>query len=159
MMHKTCSINYGHLVDLQKKHFLQLIKWKKPFHLVKYLLTTFIFFLSFQSVLVACSMGSSTAQGVKITGVCRSPPLPDGIGRRRLAALSGLPDSATRRQIFFCSYCMIVHSSLTCFCLNKIYIMFQMIFFWKYGFCTWMVWYWAGDKPSAEPMITKFTGH
>ena len=22
-----------------------------------------------------------------------------------------------------------------------------------------MVWYWAGDKPSAEPMITQFIGH
>ena len=37
--------------------------------------------------------------------VCRSPPLPDGVGRRRLAALSGLPDSAARRQNFFGSYC------------------------------------------------------
>ena len=50
--------------------------------------------------IIVCSMGSSTALGVKITGVCRSPPLPDGVGRRRLAALSGLPDSAARRQIF-----------------------------------------------------------
>ena len=56
--------------------------------------------------IIVCSMGSSTARGVKITGVCRSPPLPDGVGRRRLAALSGLPDSAARRQIFFGSYCM-----------------------------------------------------
>ena len=31
---------------------LQLILTKKPFHLIKYLLATFIFFLSFQSVLV-----------------------------------------------------------------------------------------------------------
>ena len=54
MMHKTCSINYGHLADLQKKHFLLLILTKKTkhFHLIKYLLATFIFFLSFQSVLV-----------------------------------------------------------------------------------------------------------
>ena len=52
-----------------------------------------------------CSMGSSTARGVKITGVWRSPPLPDGVGRRRLEALSGLPDSAARRQNFFGSYC------------------------------------------------------
>ena len=56
--------------------------------------------------IIVCSMGSSTARGVKITGVCRSPPLPDGVGRRRLAALSGPPDSAARRQIFFGSYCM-----------------------------------------------------
>ena len=56
--------------------------------------------------IIVCSMGSSTARGVKITGVCRSPPLPDGVGRRRLAVLSGLPDSAARRQNFFGSYCM-----------------------------------------------------
>ena len=56
--------------------------------------------------IIVCSMGSSTARVVKITGVCRSPPLPDGVGRRRLAALSGLPDSAARRQNFFGSYCM-----------------------------------------------------
>ena len=56
--------------------------------------------------IIVCSMGSSTARGVKITGVCRSLPLPDGVGRRRLAALSGLPDSAARRQIFFGSYCI-----------------------------------------------------
>ena len=77
--------------------------------------------------------------------------------------------------------CMIGHSSLTGFCLSKIYTMFQMIFLWKYGFCTWilgfnqksfnwptnnnstlvqlMVWYWAGDKPSAEPMIIQSNGH
>ena len=55
--------------------------------------------------IIVCSMGSSTARGVKITGVCRSPPLPDGVGRRRLAALSGLPHSAARRQFFFGSYC------------------------------------------------------
>ena len=29
MMHKTCSINYGILADLKKKHFLQLILTKK----------------------------------------------------------------------------------------------------------------------------------
>ena len=51
--------------------------------------------------IIVFSMGSSTARGVKITGVCRSPPLPDGVGRRRLVALSGLPDSAARRQHFF----------------------------------------------------------
>ena len=44
--------------------------------------------------IIVCSMGSSTARGVKITGVCRSAPLPDGVRRRRLAALSGLPHSA-----------------------------------------------------------------
>ena len=36
---------------IYKKHFLQLILTKK-IHLIKYLLATFIFFLSFQSVLV-----------------------------------------------------------------------------------------------------------
>ena len=51
MMHKTCSINYGHLADLQKT--LPTIDLnKKTFHLIKYLLATFIFVLSFQSVLV-----------------------------------------------------------------------------------------------------------
>ena len=63
--------------------------------------------------IIVCSMGSSTARGVKITGVCRSPPLPDGVGRRRLAALSGLPDSAARRQNFFGSYCITQSSSLS----------------------------------------------
>ena len=38
---------------IYKKHFLQLILTKKTFHLIKYLLATFIFFLSFQSVLVS----------------------------------------------------------------------------------------------------------
>ena len=37
---------------IYKKHFLQLILTKKNFPLIKYLLATFIFFLSFQSVLV-----------------------------------------------------------------------------------------------------------
>ena len=38
---------------IYKKHFLQLILTKKKnFHLIKYLLATFIFVLSFQSVLV-----------------------------------------------------------------------------------------------------------
>ena len=59
--------------------------------------------------IIVCSMGSSTARCVKITGVCRSPPLPDGLGRRRLAALSGLPDSAARRQNFFGLYCTYIH--------------------------------------------------
>ena len=62
--------------------------------------------------IIVCSIGSSTTRGVKITGVCRSPPLPDGVGRRRLAALSGLADSAARRQIFFGSYC--TRLSYTC---------------------------------------------
>ena len=60
--------------------------------------------------IIVCSMGSSTARGVKITGVWRSPPLPDGVGRRRLAALSGLPDSAAWRQNFFGLYCIPVVS-------------------------------------------------
>ena len=55
--------------------------------------------------IIVCSMGSSTARGVKITGVCCSPVLQDGVGRRRLASLSGLPDSAARRPNFFGSYC------------------------------------------------------
>ena len=52
MMHKTCSINYGHLADLQKTLPTTDLN-KKIFHLIKYLLATFIFFLSFQSVLVS----------------------------------------------------------------------------------------------------------
>ena len=55
MMHKTCSINHGHLADLQKTlptTDLNNNNKKKTFHLIKYLLATFIFFLSFQSVLV-----------------------------------------------------------------------------------------------------------
>ena len=50
MIHKTCSVNYGHLADLQKNPTTD--RNKKNFHLIKHLLTTFIFFLSFQSVLV-----------------------------------------------------------------------------------------------------------
>ena len=53
MMHKTCSIDYGHLSDLQKP-LLTTDLDKKTFtttylndiekiHLIKYLLTTFIF--------------------------------------------------------------------------------------------------------------------
>ena len=61
--------------------------------------------------IIVCSMGSSTARGVKITGVCCSLPLPDGIGRRRLAPLSGLLHSAAWRQNFFGSYC--IYASLT----------------------------------------------
>ena len=58
MMHKTCLINYGHLADLQKNtSYIELILTKKTqkttFYLIKYLLATFIFFLSFQSVLVS----------------------------------------------------------------------------------------------------------
>ena len=57
MMHKTCSINYGHLADLQKTLPTIDLNKKKTFHLIKYLLATFIFVLSFQSVLVYLSMG------------------------------------------------------------------------------------------------------
>ena len=56
MMHKTCSINYGHLADLQKTLPTNDLN-KKNFHLIKYLLMTFIFFLSFQSVLVKIGNG------------------------------------------------------------------------------------------------------
>ena len=60
MMHKTCSINYGHLADLQKT--LPTIDLnKKTFHLIKYLLATFIFVLSFQSVLVLSPIGQGEA--------------------------------------------------------------------------------------------------
>ena len=44
MMHKTCSINYGHLADLQKALPTTDLNKKKNFHLIKYLLATFIFF-------------------------------------------------------------------------------------------------------------------
>ena len=46
MMHKTCSINYGHLADLQKTLPITDLN-KKNFHLIKYLLATFIFFSFF----------------------------------------------------------------------------------------------------------------
>ena len=42
---------------IYKKHFLQLILTKKNFHLIKYLLVTFIFVLSFQFVLVSLVPG------------------------------------------------------------------------------------------------------
>ena len=75
--------------------------------------------------IIVCSMGSSTARGVKITGVCRSPPLPDGVGRRRLASLSGLPDSAARRQNFFGSYC----TSVIVFVNNLLWFVFYFMLF------------------------------
>ena len=43
-MHKTCSINYGYLADLQKTLPTTDLNKKKTFHLIKYLLATFIFF-------------------------------------------------------------------------------------------------------------------
>ena len=43
MMHKTCSINYGHLADLQKTLPTTDLNKKKTFHLIKYLLATFFF--------------------------------------------------------------------------------------------------------------------
>ena len=63
--------------------------------------------------IIVCSMGSRTARGVKITGVCRSPPLPDGVGRRRQAALSGLPHSAARRQFFLAPTVPILYRWIT----------------------------------------------
>ena len=50
--------------------------------------------------ITVCSMGPSVSWCVKITGLCRPPPLPVGDCRRRLAALRGLLHSAARRQIF-----------------------------------------------------------
>ena len=61
MTHKTCSINYGHLADLQKT-------LPTTFHLIKYLLATFILFLSFQSVLVEYS-GFSTKKAFHVANV------------------------------------------------------------------------------------------
>ena len=52
------------------------------------------------SSITVCSMGPSVSWGVKITGLCRPPPLPVGDCRRRLAVLRGLLHSAARRQIF-----------------------------------------------------------
>ena len=75
--------------------------------------------------IIVCSMGSSTARGAKITGVCRSPPLPEGVGRRQLAALSGLPDSSARRQIFFGSCCNTVVCDYA-----KMTISIQSVCFW-----------------------------
>ena len=61
----TCPINYGHLADLQKA--LPTIDLNKNnFHLIKYLLATFIFVLSFQSVLVYYWEGLKYREGVKI---------------------------------------------------------------------------------------------
>ena len=51
--------------------------------------------------ITVCSTGPSVARGVKITRPCRPPPLRAGDGRRRLAALSGLPHPATRGQFFW----------------------------------------------------------
>ena len=60
VMHKTCSINYGHLADLQKNSSYNWSK-QKTFHSIKYLLTTSIYFLSFQSVRVnSCNRSTET---------------------------------------------------------------------------------------------------
>ena len=55
MMHRTYSINYGHLADLQKTLPTNDLN-KKNFHLIKYLLTTFIFF-PFFSICTCSSVG------------------------------------------------------------------------------------------------------
>ena len=52
MIHKTCWINYGHLADLEKT--LPTTDLNKKTFIWKYLLTTLIFFLSFQYVPVFC---------------------------------------------------------------------------------------------------------
>ena len=44
MLHKTCSINYGHLANLQKTLPTTDLN-KKNFHLIKYLLATFFSFI------------------------------------------------------------------------------------------------------------------
>ena len=59
---------------IYKKHFLQPILTKKTFHLIKYLLATFIFFLSFQSVLVNYfSLGSDNIGGGLLIHTNRLP--------------------------------------------------------------------------------------
>ena len=55
-MHKTCSINYGHLANLQKTLPTTDLNKKKHFHLIKYLLATFIFFPFFS----ICTFGIFT---------------------------------------------------------------------------------------------------
>ena len=73
MMHKTCSINYGYLADLQKTLPTTDLN-KKNFHLIKYLLATFLFFLSFQSVLVNFfSLGSDNIGGGLLIHTNRLP--------------------------------------------------------------------------------------
>ena len=58
MMHKTCSINYGHLADLQKTlSTTDLNKKKLSFDEISP--RDFYFFLSFQSVLVMTGIGLS----------------------------------------------------------------------------------------------------
>ena len=57
MMHKTCSINYGHLADLQKKTLPTTDLNKKNFHLIKYLLATFIFSFLFNLYLSFVTSG------------------------------------------------------------------------------------------------------
>ena len=47
---------------IYKKHFLQLILTKKTFHLIKYLLATFIFSFLFNLYLLTMSLGSNIAE-------------------------------------------------------------------------------------------------
>ena len=61
MIHKTCSINYGHLADLQK---FATDHNKKNFHLIKYLLATFIFF-PFFSICTCCIIPLTTSPAMK----------------------------------------------------------------------------------------------
>ena len=58
MMHKTCSINYGHLADLQKTLPTTDLN-KKNFHLIKYLLATFIFSFLFNLYLFCIVKGAA----------------------------------------------------------------------------------------------------
>ena len=55
MMHKTCSINYGHLIDLLKTLPTTDLN-KKKLSFDKISPHDFFFFLSFQSVLVYVSV-------------------------------------------------------------------------------------------------------
>ena len=72
-MHKTCSINYGHLTDLPKKpKTLITIDLNKKIRLIKYLLTTFIF--SFLFNLYLCLFCIKTSIYTYLLPYERKPP-------------------------------------------------------------------------------------
>ena len=165
-MHKTCSINYGHLADLQK--FATDLN-KKNFHLIKYLLATFIFFLSFQSVLVffrTRQAGLSNSFHVqqhwsysvvatpKFTLATwhqltkyRQPPhtqSPDAL--THLSWTQPFPSRHFQMHFHESKFCILIRIPLKCVPegpIDKIPALVQIT-----------AWRWSGDKPLSEPMLT-----
>ena len=89
---------------IYKKHFLQLILTKKTFHLIKYLLATFIFVLSFQSVLVLIGSGQRASLLWRIMWSRRNPGERQCSTQKRLWQIQSAWDAA---QNFLARLCML----------------------------------------------------